>query len=275
MEGRGHRRLKTLAMVFLREHLVHAAAMEVRCPISRYRVDVAGIRDAARLGRSARTGPVNGAKPAAQSACSIMIECKAARSDFLSDNHITPRLLRRRCELDAMRRSIEQHRIPFEEPHLRRHGSSLFPELDEWDYHASELASYREVMRKLRRIEAQLYGETKFHMIARYQLADRLYVAAPQGMIRRGELPTGWGLLECPPQWLDGEAHRDRLDEPPLLRIAVESPQHSSRDEHRHRLLRNIAVAASYAAYRRAERRGRSAKPNATDREVPGHADAL
>jgi hypothetical protein len=271
MEGRGHRRLKKLAMLFLREHGVHAAAIEVGCPISRYRVDVAGVRDAVskRRARQRRERAADGSGEAmpnaarTRTACSIMIECKAARSDFLSDNHLTPKLLKRRRELETFRRSIEHHRIPWEEPHLRRAGSSLFPEMDEWDYHASELKGYREVMRKLRRIDAQLYGETKFHMIARYQLADRLYIAAPQGVIRRSELPPGWGLLECPPQWLDDEAHRDRLDDPPRLRVVVDSPHHTSRDEHRQRLLRNIAVAASYAAYHDGKRRGASAKPQA------------
>lgn len=258
MEGRGHRRLKRLAMLFLREHGVHAAAMEVTCPISRYRVDVAGVRDAASK-RSTRSHR-NGISQLEQSVCGIMIECKAARSDFLSDSRLAPKLLKRRRELEMFRRSIEQNRIPFEEPHLRREGSSLFPELDDWDYHESQLASYREVLRKLRRIEAQLYGETKFHMIARYQLADRLYIAAPRGIMRRSELPTGWGLLECPPQWLDEQAENDRLDDPPRLRVAVEPARLSCREDRRMRLLRNVAVAASYAAYRRTEVREQRAK---------------
>ena len=75
-------------------------------------------------------------------------------------------------------------------------------------------------------------------MIARYHLADRLYIAAPRGLIRRRELPAGWGLLECPPQCIETAVDGG-------LVVAVEAPPLSSRARNRQRLLRNIAVAAS------------------------------
>jgi hypothetical protein len=93
-------------------------------------------------------------------------------------------------------------------------------------------------------LDRQLHGETKFFMVARYRLADRLYIAAPRGMIRPRELPRGWGLLECPGRRLDGVAAAGGLADPPL-HVAVEAPPQSTRPEHRVRLLRNIAVAAS------------------------------
>ena len=97
-------------------------------------------------------------------------------------------------------------------------------------------------------VDKKLHGQTKFHLIAQYKLADRLYLAAPRGMIKQAELPPGWGLLQCPPEWLDPETTKARLDEPPQLEVVIDAPLRRGRDEHRLRLLRNIAVAASFAA---------------------------
>ncbi len=169
-----------------------------------------------------------------------MIECKQCRVEFLRDGRDSRRLLAHRDELERIRRHIEQRRIRVCEPHLRRSGTSLFPELEVWDFSASRLRGYRRLLREIRRLEEKLHGETKFFTIAHYRLADRLYIAAPAGLIRRRELPPGWGLLECSRRWLAGSGQGAE----PALRIAVEAPEQSSRTERRVRLLRNIAVAA-------------------------------
>ena len=49
METRAHLQLKTMAVYYLRGRGCAAVAEEVRCPISRYRADVAGYRDAPAL----------------------------------------------------------------------------------------------------------------------------------------------------------------------------------------------------------------------------------
>lgn len=240
METFGHRQLKQLALGYLRSRGAHAAAIEVGCPIARFRIDAAGYIDPPPRRHSEGT-------PAART---IIIECKQDRADFLRDNHDFPTLLARRRHLERVRQSIEQHRIPREEPELRRNGTSLFPELDDWDYHASRLPSYHRTLRLLERIDQKVHGETKFHLIARYRLADECYIAAPYGMIRPCELPPGWGLLDCSRQTLE----RDRRTVPdgeasmPVLRVRITAPIQIARPERRLRLLRNIAVAASYAA---------------------------
>jgi len=218
METTNHLQLKHLAVGFLRSLGCRAVATEVGCPIARYRVDVAGYLD------REHEGPVDPR--------TVMVECKQSRGDFLRDSRERDQLLAEQAELDRLRRGIEERRVKVHEPHLRRSGSALFPELEIWDFDASRLRGYRRVVRRIRRLERRLYGETKFFMIARYRLADRLYLAAPRGLIGRGEVPAGWGLLE---HHRDGES----------LREAVEAPSMSTRPVHRHRLLRNIAVAAS------------------------------
>ena len=255
METRSHRRLKQLAVAFLREHGCRAAACEVRCPISRYRADVAGWADTTGPnGRSLADEPPPPASANGRERWrrrpprTVLVECKQSRSDFLRDRRDQQKLLRRRENLERFRRSMEQHRIPAIEPHLRRAGSSLFPELEEWDFTASRLPAYRDVLRQLRQIDRMLHGQTKFWMMARYALADRLYLAAPEGMIRKREIPPGWGLLACPKRALRDDDPNAGLFGESILQVVVNAPRLDPREEYRRRLLRNITVAASWAA---------------------------
>ncbi|MCH8153056.1 MAG: hypothetical protein IH830_11890 [Planctomycetes bacterium] len=256
METPAHQHLKSFAMGFLRGLGCQAVATEVRCPISQYRVDVAGYLDTVALGQRSqpsqrrRAGPAVGiAEPrrSRRQRCdprTIVIECKQSRADFLRDRREADRLLALRSELERIRRHIEERQIKVYEPHLRRSGSSLFPELEVWDFSASRQRAYRQVIQRIRRVERQLHGDTKLFTVARYQLADRLYLAAPRGIIRQRDLPSGWGLLECSQEWLREPGTASRRPNNPPLSITVEAPQHSSRPQHRLRLLRNIAVAA-------------------------------
>jgi hypothetical protein len=259
METAAHQRLKQLAVAFLREHGCPAVAIEVRCPIRRYRVDVAGYADTIGLERpflgegspmtpNGQTSGHGRRRRARRPPRTVLIECKQSRADFLRDRRDTNRLLNLRADLDRFRRSLEENRIKVEEPHLRRAGSALFAELEEWDFAASRLPAYREVLRRLRRLDRMLHGETKFCMAARYALADRLYIAAPRGLVRRRELPPGWGLLECPGSALKDEDPNADLFGRSRLEVTVRSPILTPREEYRQRLLRNIAVAASSAA---------------------------
>jgi hypothetical protein len=255
VESLAHRKLKRLAVAFLREHGCLAAAAEVRCPISRYRVDVAGYVDKLPTDRPALAHEgecsADPHRPFARCAArTVMIECKQSRPDFLRDRRDRERLLRERRELDHLRLTIEERRIKRLEPELRRDGSALFPELEDWDFADSRLPGYHRVLRRLRRLDALLHGETKFCMIARYMLADRLYIAAPQGMLKPRELPPGWGLLECPPRALRNADPNANLFGDSVLRVAVKAPALRPRMDFRERMLRNIAVAASAAASR-------------------------
>jgi hypothetical protein len=140
---------------------------------------------------------------------------------------------------------MEAQRIPVEEPHLRLVGSSLFAEMDEWDFPSSKLPEYRRVMRALRRVDRQLHGQTKFWTISRYALADRLYIAAPRGVVRPRELPPGWGLLEASRQAMREADPNADLWGRSLLEVRVRSAKFPGRARHRQWLLRNIALAAS------------------------------
>ncbi len=283
MESIEHLELKRLAVAWLARLGCRAVATEVRCPIAKYRVDAAGwldhadgsLLDAGGLeGRrrsvdatlfggaargSARRGP---ARPR-----TIVIECKQSRADFVRDDRDAERLKRKLEMLQRTRKKFERDLIPGSEPHLRESGSALFPEMETWDFEGSRTSSYRRCLRETERIERRLHGETKFHTMPRYRLADHFYLFTPTGLLKPHEVPTGWGLVECGRRTLRrGAGSLTELDALPLAeRIAC--PSAEAPDERRQRLLRNIAVAASRSVIEQAARPATPAKsPDATPR---------
>lgn len=230
METFDHRALKQLALTWLFDSGCRAVANEVTSAIPRWRVDAAGWRHTA------------------LSPETIVIECKQSRADFFRDDESLDELLKERQRLHARRAAIEDQRIKVYEPHLRAGDPGLFEEHASWDFTRSRLADYRRVLLGLRRVDQALHGETKFCLFARYRLADRLYLLAPQGMLRPREVPVGWGLLETPRR-LARRALRDSANHSVHLRETIVAPPLVSRTDRRDRMLRNIAIAASRAAF--------------------------
>ena len=271
-------------MAFLAYRGCRVMAEEVPCPLNKWRLDVAGYVDRRPVDADESGGTlfdglgVSGsaaARPRSERtpAFTVVIECKQARSDFLRDSDEIDALLRARERLETERRRLEVEWIQTLEPGLRgRGGDVLFEELEEWDYGSSRLASYRAVIAELDRIDVKLHGGTKFSAVARYRLADRLYVAAPAGMIRKRELPGGWGLLEFPESvlrkevegsggvvsvaavgggggvggWMDLSRVREKVPAPAL----------GAREDRRAALLRNIAAASTRSLFGEAVRAG-------------------
>lgn len=205
-------------------------------------------RDACTSRATLFSGSVRPARPPAAgmaAARTIVIECKQSRADFLRDHARHEELLRERERLRERRREIEETLIKRYEPHLRVKGSSLFSECEEWSFESSRLGAYRRVLVALRKLDQQIHGQTKFCLLARYRLADRCYIAAPAGLIRPRELPSGWGLLECRRSLLRrGAARVDELEDLPVNET-VPAPALLSPEHRRLRLLRNMAVAAT------------------------------
>ena len=287
MESFEHQELKRLAVAWLVKLGCRVVATEVRCPISRYRVDVAGwldhadstLLDAGGLqkrrpgvsatlfhGRRSRRGP--------SSPRTIVVECKRSRSDFVRDDRNADRLKQRLASLRRVRERFERVLIPESEPHLRETGGSLFPEMEQWDFEGSRTASYRRTLREIERIERRLHGETKFHTMARYRLADHLVLFTSSNLLDITEVPPGWGLVECGTRRLRrGSGPLGPLEELPL-RERLSLPSHESPSNRRERMLRNIAAAASRslidsldAPSRSPDPTGRGRRPN--DRSEP------
>ena len=291
MESFAHLELKRLAIAWLARLGCRAVATEVRCPISKYRIDAAGwldhaegeLLDAGGLARERsgvdatlftsapkavrRRGP---ARPR-----TIAVECKQSRADFIRDDRDADRLKTKLASLRRTREKFERELIPRSEPHLRESGSSLFRDLETWDFEGSRTSSYQRVLRSIERIERRLHGETKFHTMPHYRLADHFFLFTPVGLLKPHEVPTGWGLVECGRGTLrKGAGSLGELDALPL-RERIACPSLESPEPRRQRMLRNIAVAASRAGIDEASRSTSSAPSGGTGtrshgREKPG-----
>lgn len=179
----------------------------------------------------------------------IVVECKASRADFLRDDLQVDALLLERERLLERKRAIETQLIPVHEPQLCRTNEALFAESAEWEFERSRLLPYRRVLRDLARVEGRLHGQTKFNLIARWRLADQLWLLAPSGVVRAREVPPGWGLAECSGTVLRrGVNNALALGSLPL-RVVVDAPVHISPEARRARLLRNIAISLTRAQF--------------------------
>lgn len=238
METREHAGLKQLAAAWLLSKGCRAVGTEVPCPIARFRVDAAGYAELApTLALAHGQGRT------------IIVECKASRADFLRDDLQVDPLLRERERLLARKREIETDLIPVHEPQLCRASEALFSESAEWEFERSRLLPYRRVLRDLARIEERLHGQTKFNLIARWRLANELWLLAPSGVVRSREVPPGWGLAECSAAVLRrGVAHALALGSMPV-HVVCPAPEHASPEPRRRRMLRNIAFTLTRAAF--------------------------
>ena len=247
METREHLGLKELASAWLLSMGCRAVAHEVPCPIARFRVDAAGWAEHDwRLGAdpAAHTSifAAERAGDAHRAPRTVVVECKASRADFLRDDLRVDDLLAERERLLGRKAEIERDLIPVHEPHLRRAEGALFEESASWDFEKSRLLPYRRVLRQLAKLEERLHGQTKFNLIARWRLADELWILAATGVVKQREVPAGWGLAECSPAVLRrGVQHALAMGTLPL-RVIVQAPRHASPEHRRARILRNIAI---------------------------------
>ena len=177
-ESGTHGRLKEQALLWAYDRGFRCCAMEVRAPRSSYRIDVAGIR----VDRKYKESIV------------AIFECKQSRTDLFRDN-------RRRHELRTNLLALQDRRAQLERllaPHYPslRTSDSLFPEWATFDFTKIEHGTYNQIIRKIVRIQRQLFENTKFDQITRYGLGNLHYLVTVPGLVDRREVPLGWGLLE-------------------------------------------------------------------------------
>ena len=279
METREHLGLKDLAAAWLLSMGCRAVAHEVPCPVARFRVDAAGWsehdwRDGVDRAAHESVFHAERAGAAVRAPKTVVVECKASRADFLRDDLRVDDLLAERDRLLARKGEIERDLIPVHEPHLRSAAGALFAEESSWDFSKSRLLPYRRVLRQLAKVEERLHGQTKFNLIARWRLADELWILAATGVVKPREVPAGWGLAECSPAVLRrGVGHALRMGTLPL-RVVVPAPRHESTEHRRARILRNIAIALTKSRFAAGAADGEaqaSGEPPATDElERPG-----
>ncbi|MCB9838747.1 MAG: hypothetical protein H6813_05360 [Phycisphaeraceae bacterium] len=249
METSDHLDLKRLAVAYLRAIGCVAVGVEVRSPISTFLFDAAGWRDSVRVPRRRNDGSW-GMGHRRIDPESIVIECKQSRSDFLKDSRDRRRLVAERARLDLRRQRLEERVIKPNEPHLRAPDATLYgaeDSNDAWDFSRTRCVEHRDIVAELRRIERLLSDGTKFGDIARWALADRLYLCAPSGLVRRHEVPPGWGLIECRRSKLRRAAADPEAALAEDLVVRVEADRQPCDPDRRVRLLRNIASSTTRA----------------------------
>lgn len=252
VETARHMNLKLIGAALLGQAGCPAFAAEVACPLSRWRIDLAGYFDTPdHLKWGDPAAPLAAAlahRPAGP--LTVAMECKQCRADFVRDGGSLDRLVQRRAHLAADARELEERIIRSAEPHLRGRGAMLFAELEVWNFAASGSPTYRAIQRELRSIDERIHGQTKFWMMARYALADVLLIVAPRGLIAAAEAPPGWGLVEAPGGMLRGAALGESLAAPVSEISVTIAASRPSPPQRRARLLRNIAAAATRQAWR-------------------------
>ena len=226
-----HRELKRLACRWLREHGHVAVGMEVTDPTGRFRVDVAAWTD-----REPSAQGVVRARPR-----TVLVECKRSRSDYLRDGARASGLMARRTELiEALAERGLQPASLFSR--VQGDGATLFDDrLLDPDRPGRAV---RRLRIELTSIERRVFRGVKFARLARWRVATRLWVAAPEGMLSPCELPVGWGLLEAPHKALQGTVP-EGVPASSVIRPRIRAPELTVTEGFVARTLRNIAVANS------------------------------
>ena len=191
--------------------------------IHRFRADVAAFWSVPRR-NAASEGPDRILEPVR----TAIVQCYAERDqcwpDCVRSAEALDRLGALRTELAEIEAAIRA-----EEPGLRE-SDALFEEFARWDYEASANRRYHQVRQMIGKVEHTLYEGTAFERIRSAQLADRLYLAVPSGLVQPGELADGWGLL-----WVGADLR---------ITVAAEPKPRECLPANRLHLVQNIAAAA-------------------------------
>lgn len=215
-ETKAHCRLKELSLDWLDSRGCDAFALEVKLPLSNYRVDVAGYRSGRRM--------VNFPGE------TFAIECKQSRADFLRDAGLEDETSIDRDELKervkALRNLLGMH-LP-----QCRMNQSLFIEYDSFDFCDWRHDTWYRLTRRLQAIESRLDHGMKFAKIARYGSANYCYIAVEDGVVSMdSEVPMGWGLLQREGDILEVVKEALRLDSKHSARLKLLERIAKSRSE--------------------------------------------
>ncbi len=260
-----HHEIKRAALLFLHEKMgARLVGLEVRYrgpTFAEHVADAAGHADGAIVVRT--VGPRGGVRYRAIGRRDdlVVIEAKAARSDFLRDGAATEEITRRIARLAVERDRLES-RIRETEPALFR-TPTLFKEDGRWEYERSVNPGWLRLKKKLSSLEERLHRGTKLESMPGERTFHRHFLAAPEGVAEPDELPETWGLL--------------RFRAPHRLEIVRDAPRLEVDDGAKARVLREIARAGSRAVLRLAGIRGREDGlfiPEDEDDRAGGHDGA-
>ncbi len=123
----------------------------------------------------------------------MVIECRATRDECLAEvienRHLLPEL----HKLKEQRHKLQQIIIDTE-PELKEK-DFLFNEFQSWDFNNSKNKDYHKCCRMIDKVEKAVYNGSRFEKIRSAYVADQLYLAVPNGILKPFEVADGWGLL--------------------------------------------------------------------------------
>lgn len=158
-----------------------AAALRVPTRIAKYCADAAAFWSAPKK------------KRLLQPEKTVLIETRTTRfscwPECSTPEEIAAELRRER----ELQKEIEAE-IRRTEPHLLDTGV-LFPEIEYWDYEETVNPAYKECLGRIRNYETALYQGSRFERLRRANVANELYLAVPEGLLKPEEVAQGWGLL--------------------------------------------------------------------------------
>lgn len=189
-----HKRLKWAAAAVLLSRGLPLVGLEVRVPGLRRRADVAGVGELSVTARrysakeKATKDAYIGVAPTA-----VIAEIKASRADLLRDIGDRGDLLAKLSTLYAEKQVLEEQ-IQRTEPGLAFQ-SNLLAETKQWRYEDSKNPAYKKLLKETTRVRAQVFGKTKFDMLARSGVADEYMLVTAPGICKREEIPEHWGWM--------------------------------------------------------------------------------
>jgi hypothetical protein len=222
--GNKHRIICRTVMRWLENTMPPTAlALHVSTRNAKFSADIAAF-----WSESVRNPHEEGPQRILQPLNTMIVQCYTERRDCWPECTNSPELLAHLSQLKTKLLKCEE-RIRQQEPHLRDN-NTLFSEYASWLYENSQNPEYHQLKRDIEHTEHALYRGTRFDQIRGSHLADRLYLAVPEGLVMPAELAKGWGLL-----WIDS-----RLD----VREMVQPEHLGCIKENRLHLVQHIAAAS-------------------------------
>ncbi|MBN2451992.1 MAG: hypothetical protein JXR77_16515 [Lentisphaeria bacterium] len=191
--------------------------------IQRFRADIAAFWSAP-VRNPASEGPGRVLAPARTAIIQCYTEREECWPDCSRSDSVLPYLRELKAEMAAVEAAIRA-----EEPELRD-AEALFEEYARWRYDQTGNRRYHILRNQIEKTERSLYDGTTFERIRSAQLADRLYLAVPAGMVGADELADGWGLL-----WVEDSMQ---------VKVVSEPEARDCLPSNRFHLIQHIAAAA-------------------------------
>lgn len=204
----------------------NSLALNVPTRLKKYYSDIAASWSMAR--RNSATG---GVYKLLHPAKTMIIECRTSTDECWPETTRSLDLFEKTADLKKELNALKEQ-IKVDEPHLKTDGN-LFDEYAEWNFDKTHNEKYHKLVKEIDEVSYAVYHGTYFERLHRARLADFMYLAVPNGMLKPSEIAEGWGLL-----YVNNDLSVEVIVEPVADECSAEG---------RHHLIQNIAATAKQA----------------------------